>query len=58
MEDTKVKFGLKARGRKVVESNDVFELKETIAPYNAHLPTENDLLSHENMYYWEGCIIN
>jgi len=42
----------------VVESNDVFELKETIAPYNAHLPIENDLLSHENMYYWEGCIIN
>ena len=58
VEDTKVKLGLKARGRKVVENNDVFELKEPIAPYNAHLHTENDLLSHENMYYWEGSIIN
>jgi REP element-mobilizing transposase RayT len=58
VEDTKVKLGLKARGRKVVENNDVFELKEPIAPYNAHLHTENDLLIHENMYYWEGSIIN
>lgn len=58
VEDTKVKLGLKARGRNVVENNDVFELKEPIAPYNAHLHTENDLLSHGNMYYWEGSIIN
>ena len=43
---------------KVVENNDVFELKEPIAPYNAHLHTKNDLLSHENMYYCEGSIIN
>ncbi len=58
VEDTKVTLGLKARGRKVVENNDVFELKEPIAPYNAHLHTENDLLSLESMYYWEGSIIN
>ena len=43
---------------KVVENNDVFELKEPIVPYNAHLHTENDLLSNENMYYCEGSIIN
>jgi hypothetical protein len=40
------------------KNNDVFELKEQIAPYNAHLHTENDLLSLENMYYCEGSIIN
>ena len=52
------KRGLKVRGHKVAENNDVFELKEPIAPYNAHLHTENDRLNHENMYYWEGSIIN
>ncbi len=54
VEDTKVKLGLKAQGRNVVESNDKFELKEPIAPYNAHLQTENNLLRPANMYYWDG----
>ncbi len=58
VENTKIKIGLKARDRKVVENNDVFELKESIAPYNTFLHTENDLLSYENMYYWAGSISN
>lgn len=58
VENTKVKLGLKARGRKVFENNDVFELREAIVPYNAHLHAENDLLSYENMYYWKGNITN
>ncbi len=40
VDETKVKLGLKAHGRKVVESNDKFVLKEPHAPYNAHLGFE------------------
>jgi len=50
--------GLKAQGRKVVQSNVKFEFKEPFVPYNAHLHTESDPLRPENMYYWEENIIN
>lgn len=52
VEDTKVKLGLKAHGRKVEEGSDKFVLKEPIVPYNAHLSAKKDLLRHENMYCW------
>ncbi len=52
VEDTKTKLGMKAQGRKVVENNDQFELKELYAPYNALFDTEKAHLSPENMYYW------
>jgi hypothetical protein len=55
---SRVKLGLKAQGRKVVESNDQFVLKEPYAPYNARLDTEKALLRSENMYYWDENIIN
>lgn len=58
VEDTKVKLGLKAHRRKVVESSDKFVLKEQYAPYNVHLDTEKDLLRSENMYYWDENVIN
>ena len=58
VEDTKVKLGLKAQGRKVLEKNDKFVLKEPYAPYNVHLDTEKDLLRSENMYYWDENVIN
>ncbi len=52
VEDTRVKLGLKAQGRKVVGNNDQFELKEPYAPYNALFDTEKVPLRLENMYYW------
>ena len=58
VEDTKDKLGLKVQGRKVVERNDKFVLKEPYVPYNAHLDTEKDLLRSENMYYWDENVIN
>ena len=58
VEDTKDKLGIKVQGRKVVERNDKFVLKEPCAPYNVHLDTEKDLLRSENMYYWDENVIN
>ncbi len=51
VKDTKAILGLKAHGRKVIESDDKFILKEQYVPYNAHFGTEKGLLRPENMYY-------
>ncbi len=61
VEDTKIKLGLKAHRRQVIDRNDKFvlkELKEPYAHYNAHFDTEKDLLRSENMYYWDKNEIN
>ena len=47
VKDTKFKLCLKAQGRKVVERNDKFVLKEPYAPYNAYLDTKKDLIRSE-----------
>jgi hypothetical protein len=38
-------------GRKSLECDDSFILRETSAPYSGHLPTEKGLLNSENSYY-------
>ncbi|MCP4264707.1 MAG: hypothetical protein GY777_03870 [Candidatus Brocadiaceae bacterium] len=43
VEDTKIKLGMKAQGRKVVGNNDQLELKEPYAPYNALFDTEKPI---------------
>lgn len=58
VEDTKVKLGLKAHGRKVIESKDKFVLKEPYVPYNIHYDTEKEHLRPENIYYWDENIMN
>ncbi|MCP4374546.1 MAG: transposase [Deltaproteobacteria bacterium] len=58
VDETKVKLGFKAHGRKVVKSNDKLVLKEPHAPYNARLDTEKDLLRYENMYFWDENVMN
>lgn len=51
VEDTKVKLGFKAKGCRVVESNDKLVLKEPMVPYTIHSQSKKDLLMPENMYY-------
>ncbi len=58
VEETKIRLGLKVQGRKVVESNDKFVLKEPHAPYNTLLDTEKGPLRATNMYYWDSNTIN
>lgn len=49
---TKEKLGLKVKGRKIIEKEDSFELREPIVSYGTHLAPENTVLSAQNTYYW------
>lgn len=51
--DTKEKLGLKGKGRKVVEQEDAFELREGFVSYSSNFTHENAVLSEKNTYYWD-----
>ena len=44
---------ISAKGRKVVGSKDVFQLRETPVPYNADFDTKKSDIGSENGYLWE-----
>ena len=46
------KLGVRAKGRKVREGDDLYELMEPSVAYNAHFTPENELLNVENRFYW------
>jgi len=48
----KERLGIKARGRKVVGENGIYEIREPDAPYKGYFGTENDVLRLENSYIW------
>ena len=50
--DVLEKLQVRAKGRKVREGDDRYELREREAAYNAHFPCENGLLRIENGFYW------
>jgi REP element-mobilizing transposase RayT len=47
------KLQVRAKGRKVREVGDRYELREPRAAYNAHFTPENGLLRTKNRYYWD-----
>ena len=47
IEKMKGALGYKARGRKIVGTEDTFELREVVAPF-----ANADNLDSENTYYW------
>jgi putative transposase len=47
------KLQVRAKGRKVREGEDWYELREPREAYSAHFAPENDLLRTENGCYWE-----
>ena len=49
--DVLEKLQVRAKGRKVREGDDRYELREREAAYNAHFPRENGLLRIENEFY-------
>ena len=56
IEATIKKLGIRAKGRKVVESNKSYELREPAVPYGANLTPESSLLRLENTYFWDDII--
>ena len=47
------KLQVRAKGRKVREGEDCYELREPRETYNADFAPENGLLGIENGYFWE-----
>jgi len=50
--ETKEKLGFKVKGRKVLEKEGSFELREPPVSYGVHFVPKNTVLSAQNTYYW------
>ena len=48
----KEKLGIRAKGRKVEGSRDLYHLREAQAAYNSNFTPENSVLSAKNTYFW------
>ena len=53
VENIKQKLGFKAKGRKVVETEEVYQLREPQVSYPANFGLENDDIGAENTYLWD-----
>jgi len=54
VEGIKEKLGIRAKGRKVVESGGLYHLREAQVPYNSDFTPENSDLRAKNTYLWSG----
>ncbi len=51
--ETKAKLGVKAMGRRALENNKGYELRESQSPYNPVFTPEKGRLRLKNGYYWQ-----
>jgi putative transposase len=59
IEETKIRLGIKAKGRTIVEHpEETFMLREESAPYNAVFATEYEALSAENAFFWDDSLMD
>ena len=52
VESVKTLLGVLARGRKVREAAEAYQLREPSALYGSHFGVKNDDIGPENTYYW------
>ena len=52
VESVKTLLGALARGRKVREAAEAYQLREPSAPYGDHFGVKNEGIGPENTYYW------
>ncbi len=52
-ERIKEKLGILAKGRKIIESDDGFQLRENKATYNADFDIKKDDIAGKNVYLWD-----
>jgi putative transposase len=53
VENTKQALGIRAKGRKVVESGEAYQLRELRISFPANFGFENDDIGVENTYFWD-----
>ena len=49
-------MGYRAIGRKVVETNDSFILKETLQPFASNADHSKNLLCYDNSFNWQEAV--
>ena len=49
---SKAKLGVQAKGRKVLEQGDAFQLREPLGPYNADFDAKMEGVGPQNVYLW------
>ena len=52
VERVKREFGVRAKGRKITESDDGFQLKERRLAYSCNSIGKNERLSLQNLHFW------
>ncbi|MBN1930263.1 MAG: transposase [Desulfobacterales bacterium] len=52
VEGIKEKLGILVKGRKLIGSNDLYQLRELRAVYNSNFASKNIALSTDNKYFW------
>ncbi len=52
VESIKEKLGIRAKGRKVADSKDLYHLREAQAAYNSNFTPEMGVLRAKNTYFW------
>ena len=53
VESVKTLLGALARGRKVTEAAEAYQLREPSALYGGHFGVKNEGIGPENRYYWD-----
>ena len=56
IETTVKRLGIKVKGRKIIESNKSYELREPDFPYGGDFTPENGLLRLQNTCFWDDII--
>ncbi len=46
-------LGIRAKGRKVVEAGEAYQLREPQVSYPANFGLENDDIGAKNTYFWD-----
>ncbi|MCB2183768.1 MAG: hypothetical protein KQH63_17190 [Desulfobulbaceae bacterium] len=52
-ERIKEKLGILAKGRKIIESDEGFQLRENKVTYIAHFDCKKDDIGGQNAYFWD-----
>jgi putative transposase len=55
VEKTKAKLGIRAAGRKVIETKEQFELREPVLSYMTDFGPKNVNIGPKNTYFWNIC---
>ncbi len=54
IETIKEKLGILAKGRKILENDGGFHLREELGTYNTNSDTKQDNIWFQNAYYWDA----